>query len=120
MDTSWGADDDMLALSQDSDVLTDNSASDAGVNSDAEELTDRVDHEGDLHRELTGWGDDQGLGLITGRVDALECTDGECACFTSSRLSLNANTFCEFRSKNDEIGQSIKDEIPESWNQNLN
>lgn len=51
--TSWGANDNMLALLEDTDVLTDNSATNTGVHLGVKELTDGVHHVGDLHGQLT-------------------------------------------------------------------
>ena len=90
VDTAWGADNDVLALSEDADVLLDNGSTDASVDLGAQVLTDRVHDESDLHRKLTRGRDDQSLSLVAGRVDALQTTDSEGTSLSSSRLSLKA------------------------------
>ena len=52
MNTSWCAHYDVLALLEDTDVLTHDRATYTGVHLSLKVLADRVDHEGDLHREF--------------------------------------------------------------------
>ena len=73
MDTSWCADNDMLSLFEDADVLTYNSATDTGMHLNAEVLSDGVHDEGRLHNQFTDWRDDQCLSVVTRSVDALQC-----------------------------------------------
>lgn len=86
--TAWGSNNDVLALSKFSDVLTDNGSTDASVHSESEELTDGVDDEGNLHGKLSRRRDDQRLCVVAGRVEALQGADGEGTGLTSSRLGL--------------------------------
>ena len=88
MHTSWSSNDYVLALLQNADVFFYDSATDTSVHFDAKVLTDRVHDEGDLHGQLTGGRDDQGLGVITGWIEALEGAYGESSGFTCSGLSL--------------------------------
>ena len=94
--TAWCANDDVLALLEDADVLTHDRATDAGVHLDAKVLTDRVHDKGRLHDQLADWSDDQGLCVIASRVDALQCRDCERACLARSRLCLRESRV-EFR-----------------------
>jgi hypothetical protein len=48
---------------EDLDLVADDGAADAGVDLDADELTDLLDDEGDLLGQLSGWRYDQGLGV---------------------------------------------------------
>ena len=95
-----GSDDDVLTLLEDADVLLYDGAANASVHLDAEVLADGVHDEGDLHGQLAGGRDDQGLGLVTGWVDALEGTDGEGTSLAGSGLRLRkTNVVVSFSSK---------------------
>ena len=94
--TAWCANDDVLALLEDADVLTHDCATDAGVHLDAKVLTDRVHDKGRLHDQLTDWSDDQGLCVIASRINALQRRDCERACLARSRLCLSESRV-EFR-----------------------
>jgi hypothetical protein len=63
MDTTWGADNDVDSLLEDLDFIADDGTSDAGVDLDANELTDLLDDEGDLLGELSGGGNNKSLGV---------------------------------------------------------
>jgi len=63
MDTTWGADNDVDSLLEDLDFIADDGTSDAGVDLDANELTNLLDDEGDLLGELSGWGNNKSLGV---------------------------------------------------------
>ena len=90
VNTARGSDDDVDAtLLEDADVVTDNGTTDASVNLDAHVLTDGVNDEGNLHGQLTGGGNDEGLAVVRGgvsgvSVDALEGGNTEGTGFTSS------------------------------------
>lgn len=49
-----GTDNDVLSLLKDANILTDDCATNASVDLSLEVLSNRVDHKGNLHRELTG------------------------------------------------------------------
>ena len=51
---AWGANDNVCALLEDADVLSDYSTTDTSVHLDSEVLANGVDDEGDLHGQLTG------------------------------------------------------------------
>ena len=72
MDTTGGTDHDMLSLLKNSNVFTDDSSSDAGVDLCLEILSDRVYHEGNLHRKFSRWRDDQYLCVVACGVEALQ------------------------------------------------
>jgi len=86
--TSWGTHDDVLALLEDTDVLTHDCASNASVYLDTKVLTDGVNHKGGLHDELTDGSNDQGLCVVAGGVDALQRSNSESASLSSSGLRL--------------------------------
>jgi len=88
VDAAGGANNDVLALSQLADVLTDNGATDTGVDSESKELANGVNDESNLHRELTRGRDNERLSVVDGRVEALQGADGEGTGLTSSRLCL--------------------------------
>ena len=77
MDAARGAYNDVLALSQLADVLTDNSSTDASVHFKAKELADGMNDKGNLHGKLSRWRDDQRLRVVAGGVEALQSADGE-------------------------------------------
>lgn len=63
MDAPGGADHDVDALLEDLDLVADDGAADAGVDLDADKLTDLLHDEGDLLGQLSGGGDHEGLGV---------------------------------------------------------
>lgn len=72
VDAAWCADDDVLTLLQDADVLTDDRATDASVHLNTKVLADLMHDEGRLHDQLTDRRDNQSLCVIAGRINALE------------------------------------------------
>ena len=75
------------------DVLLDDSSSDAGVHLDAAVLTDGVDDVGDLHGEFASRGHNEGLDVLAETalrvsIDGLQNGNGEGTSLTSSGLSL--------------------------------
>jgi len=87
------SDDDVLALLEDTDVLTHDRASNASVHLDTKVLADRVHHEGGLHHELTDGSNDQGLRVVASGVDALQRSNSERTSLSSSGLRLCNGVF---------------------------
>ena len=63
VDTAWGADNDVNALLEDLDLVTDDGTTDASVDLDADVLTDLLDDESDLLSEFSGGGDHKSLSV---------------------------------------------------------
>ena len=63
VNTPRGTNNNMDALLKDLDFIADDGTSDAGVDLDANELTDLLDDEGDLLGELSGGGNNKSLGV---------------------------------------------------------
>lgn len=82
--SSGSSDNNMDSTLEDSDVFAHNSSSNAGVNLNFREFANGVDHVGDLHRQLTGRGDNEGLAVGGSCVDTLEDADSEGSGLTSS------------------------------------
>lgn len=61
----------MNTLLKSLNVFPDDSAANASVDLDSHELTDGADDVGYLLGELSGWGNDQSLGVDGGSVDDL-------------------------------------------------
>ena len=97
------ANDDVLALLEDSDVLTHDRATDACMHLDSQVLTDRVHDKGRLHDQFADWRDDQGLCMIASRVNALQCRDCECTSLARSRLCLYQESRVEFTNNSDKV-----------------
>ena len=72
VDTAWGSDDDVHAGLENFDFIADDGATDAGVNLDADELTDLLHNEGNLLGELSGGGHYQGLGVHGAGVNQVQ------------------------------------------------
>jgi len=81
--TTWGAHNDVDAsLLQLGDVILDDGAANTSVNLHLHVFSDGVHDVRDLHRELTGWRDDERLAVVgcTVRrvdVDGLQDSDGK-------------------------------------------
>jgi len=94
VDTSGGADNNVDAtLLENTNVFLHDGSSDASVDLDAHVLTDGVHDVGNLHGELTGGGDNEGLAMVRSgelgvSLDRLKHGNTESSGFTSSRLSL--------------------------------
>jgi len=88
MHTAWGSHNHMLALLEDSDVLTHDRATDTSMHLDSQVLANRVHDKGRLHYQLTDWRDDQGLCVVARRIYALQCRYSKSSRLSSSRLSL--------------------------------
>ena len=84
MDSSWGSNDDVDSLLEDLDLVADDGASDASVYLDSNELSDLLDHEGDLLSKLSGGGHNEGLGVDGAGVHNLQYRNCEATCFASS------------------------------------
>jgi len=89
VDTAGRTNDDVNTALQLLDVLLDTGATNASVNVDARVLTDGLDDEGNLHRELTGRRNDEALNERGRTVDDLESGDGEGTRLTSTGLGLS-------------------------------
>ncbi len=63
MDTAWCADNDVHSLLEDLDLIADDGSSDAGVDLDANELTDLLNDECNLLGELSSRGNDKCLSV---------------------------------------------------------
>ena len=63
MDTAWCADNDVHSLLEDLDLIADDGSSDAGVNLDADELTDLLNDECNLLGELSCRGNNKCLSV---------------------------------------------------------
>jgi hypothetical protein len=63
VDTAGCPHDDVHSCLEDLDLVADDGAADAGVDLDADELTDLLDDEGDLLGQLSSRRYDQGLGV---------------------------------------------------------
>lgn len=63
MDAPGSADNDVNSSLEDLDLVADDSAADASVDLDSNELTDLLNDEGDLLGQLSGGSDHQGLGV---------------------------------------------------------
>lgn len=83
-DSSGGSDNNVDTSLEDTDVFANNSSSDTGVHLNGRELSDRVDDVGDLHGELTGGSNNEGLTVVSSGVDTLENTNGEGTSLTGS------------------------------------
>ena len=89
LDSSWSSDDDVDATRlEELDVLSDGGTTDASVDLDILVLTNGVDDESNLERELSGWSNDQSLSVTGCWVNNLEGGDGESTGLTCTRLSL--------------------------------
>lgn len=88
-DTTGRSDNDVDTAFQNSNVLTHDGSTDAGVYLDVAELSNGVNDVGNLHGELTGGRDNQSLAVVGGDIDALENSNGEGSSLSCSRLSLS-------------------------------
>ena len=84
VDTTWGTDNDVHSLLEESDVFLDTGTTDACMHDDAHVLSDRLYDEGSLERELACWGHNEALDVVGGWIDQLECRNRECSGLTSS------------------------------------
>jgi hypothetical protein len=91
VDTARGADDDLRAILDGLDVVTDSSATNASVGIDVHEITDSNDDLLDLLRQLTSGSKDESLAFLELRVNVLKNGDGECGSFASTGLGLGDN-----------------------------
>lgn len=78
------SDDDVLALLEDTDVLTHDRASNTSVHLHTEVLANGVDHKGGLHNQLSNGCNDQGLRVVACGVDTLQRSNSECTSLSSS------------------------------------
>lgn len=62
-DSSWGTDYNVNSLFKNSNFISNDGTSDASVHLDSDELTDSLDDVSNLLGELSGWCDNQGLGV---------------------------------------------------------
>jgi hypothetical protein len=79
----------MHTLLQELDVFSNTGSSYARVDNNAHVLTERLNDESYLERQLTSWCDNERLNVLGGWIDALQRCNCEGAGFTSSRLSLS-------------------------------
>ena len=82
--STWGADNNVDTFFEDLDVFSDDGSSDTSVDLDAHELSDGLNDVGNLLGELSGGGDDQGLGVHGCSVDDLQQGNGEASSLTST------------------------------------
>lgn len=71
VNSTWSSDNNVDSTLKNLNVFSDGSTTDARVYFDAAELSDLLDDKRDLLRELTGWGDNKGLGSLLFEVDIL-------------------------------------------------
>jgi hypothetical protein len=57
------------AFLQEGDVFLDAGTADASMDNDAHVLSDRLDNEGSLQRELARWGHNEALNVVGGWID---------------------------------------------------
>ena len=69
VDTTWGTNNDVHAFLQEGDVFLDAGTADASMDNDAHVLSDRLDNEGSLQRELARWGHNEALNVVGGWID---------------------------------------------------
>mmetsp|Transcript_19509 Transcript_19509/g.42399 ORF Transcript_19509/g.42399 Transcript_19509/m.42399 type:complete len:369 (+) Transcript_19509:1318-2424(+) len=88
VDTSGGSDHHVHTVLEGADVVADGGTSDTGVDLDVHVVTEGQDDLLNLARQLTSWGQDQGLALLDLLIDHGETTDRECCGFTGTGLGL--------------------------------
>lgn len=88
VDSSWGTDDDLAAVLELGHVLSDVGTSNAGVAVDLHVVAQRNDDLLDLLGEFTSGGEDEGLDVLVGWVDALKNGNGEGGSLSGTGLSL--------------------------------
>lgn len=84
VNSSWGSNNDVLSFFQLGDVFLHDGSSDAGVDLEVAVLSEGFDDDSNLDGQLSGWGDDQSLAVVSVWVDGLECSNRKSSCFTSS------------------------------------
>jgi len=91
VDTTWSTNDDLWTLLESLHVIPDRGTTDTGVALNLHEVANGDNDLLDLLGQLTGWGKDQSLAGLEGRVELLEGGDGESGGLSSTGLGLGDN-----------------------------
>jgi len=89
MNSTWRSDDDMDSAFKNFDIFSHTCSSDASVNFDFMVFSDRMNNKCTLQGKFSGWCNNKSLRMHTGRIDNLQCRNGESTSFTSTRLCLS-------------------------------
>jgi len=91
LNTAWSTDNDLWTLLESLHVVPDAGTTDTGVALNLHEVANGNNDLLDLLSQLTGWGKDQSLAGLEGRVELLEGGDGESGGLSGTRLGLGDN-----------------------------
>ena len=84
VDTAGGSNDDMDSGSEDPGVLPHRGSSDAGVALHLEVVSEGAHDLLNLLGELAGWGEDESLALVDGKVEVVEDSRAKGGCLSST------------------------------------